>query len=255
MKKYKTNFSKEELHEALYANANDAIAIIEDENKWMKFKEKFEIFIKKAKKIPVLGRMIDDIVCMVSLVDSYVKKEYKDIPVATIISIVAALIYLLSPIDIIPDMIPIIGYLDDVAVLLFILNFGVDKDLEKYRLWQKSNRKLALDNFERILAEELSEIINDGYLAAIVLCDDNIIKMLIVGDQNAEIPVDCIIKEVNVPVRALAEYDMEEEKSIIAVIDETIIQESIRWMNGAEKKAYIEPEFEEKWNDYVIQGE
>lgn len=130
-----------------------------------------------------------------------IKYIYKDIPVATIISIVAALIYLLSPIDIIPVMIPIIGYLDDVAVLLFILNFGVDKDLEKYRLWQKSNRKLALDNFERILAEELSEIINDGYLAVIVLCDDNIIKMLIVGDQNAEIPVDCIIKEVRAESR------------------------------------------------------
>lgn len=253
MKKYKTNFSKEELHEALHANENEAIAIIEDENKWIKFKEKFEIFIKKAKKIPVLGGMIDDIVCMVSLVDSYVKKEYKDIPVATIISIVAALIYLLSPIDIIPDMIPIIGYLDDVAVLLFVLHFGVDKDLEKFRLWQKSNIKLALDNFERILAEELSEIINDEYLAAIFLCDGNIIKMLIAGDQNAEIPVDCIIKEINVPVRVLAEYDMEEEKGIISVLDETIIHESIRWINGAEKKAYIESEFEEKWDDYIIQ--
>ena len=255
MKKYKTNFSKEELHEALHANENEAIAIIEDENKWVKFKERFEIFIKKAKKIPVLGGMIDDIVCMVSLVDSYVKKEYKNIPIATIISIVAALIYLLSPIDIIPDMIPIIGYLDDVAVLLFVLNLGVDKDLEKYRLWQKSNRKLALDNLERILDEELSEIINDGYLAAIVLCDGNVIKMLIVGDQNAEIPVDCIIKEVNAPVRALTEYDLEEEKDIIAVFDETIVHESIRWMNSAEKKTYLEPEFEEKWNDYIIQEE
>lgn len=89
--------------------------------------------MKKAEKIPILGGMIDDIVCMVSLVDSYIKKEYSDIPVGTIISIVAALIYLLSPIDLIPDFVPVVGYLDDAAIVFFVLNFGVDKDLEKYR--------------------------------------------------------------------------------------------------------------------------
>lgn len=253
MKKYKTNFSKEELHAALHANDNEAIAIIEDENKWEKFREKFEAFLKKAKKIPVLGGMIDDIVSMVSLVDSYVKKEYRDIPVATIVSVVAALVYILSPIDLIPDAVPIIGYLDDAAVVLLVLNFGVDKDLDKYRLWQENNRKTALDDFEQIFAEELSEVIDDGYLAAMLLCDDNTIKMLITSHQDAEIPVDCIVKEVKTPVRALAHYDVEEKKDIIDMLDETIVRESIKWMNGAEKKVYFEPEFEEKWDDYIIQ--
>lgn len=75
MKKYKTDFSKEELHAALHANDNEAIAIIEDAGRWTKFIEKFEAFAKKAEKIPVLGGMIDDIVCMAELADSYVKKD------------------------------------------------------------------------------------------------------------------------------------------------------------------------------------
>ena len=76
MKKYKTDFTKEELHTALHANDAKAVAIIEDVNKWENFKEKFETFLKKAEKIPVLGSVIDDIVTMIALVDSYVKKEY-----------------------------------------------------------------------------------------------------------------------------------------------------------------------------------
>ena len=255
MKKYRTDFSKEELHAALHAHDHEAMVIIEDEGQWKKFKEKFETFLKKVKKIPVLGDMIDDIVCMVSLVDSYVKKEYRGIPITTIVSIVAALIYLLSPIDLIPDAIPIIGYLDDAAVVLLILNFGVDKDLDKYRSWQEQNRRSTLDSFEQILAEEFAEMIDDGYLAAIILCEGDHLKLLIASDQDSEGPVDCIIKEVKAPMRALAEFDVEEEKEIIGVLDETIVRNGIKWMNGAEKKAYFEPNFEEKWDDYIIKEE
>ena len=50
MKKYKTNFSKEELHAALHANDKEAAVLIEDEDEWVKFKDKFEAFLKKAEK-------------------------------------------------------------------------------------------------------------------------------------------------------------------------------------------------------------
>ena len=244
MKKYRTDFSKEELHAALHAHDNEAITIIEDKNKWENFREKFEAFLKKAEKIPVLGGMIDDIVCMVALVDSYVKKEYRDIPVATIVSIAAALIYLLSPIDIIPDAIPFIGYIDDAAVVLSVLNFGVDADLDKYRLWQEENRKAALDGFERLLAEELSEVIADGYLAAVILCEDNRIKLLISSDQDSGMSAECMVREVKVPVKALADYDVEEAEEILSVLGETIVRSNINWMNGTEKRAYMEADFE-----------
>lgn len=129
MGKFKTDFSREELNAALHNNDSEALAIIKDLNKWENFKKKIEEFLKKARKIPVLGGFVDDIITMVSLVDSYVKKEYMDIPVGTIVSIVAALIYLLSPIDLIPDVIPVIGYLDDAAVIMLVLGLGVNNDL------------------------------------------------------------------------------------------------------------------------------
>ena len=39
----------------------------------------------------------------------------------TIVAIIAATIYILSPVDVLPDFIPVIGWLDDGAVFYFLL--------------------------------------------------------------------------------------------------------------------------------------
>lgn len=252
MKKYKTDFTKKELHKALHAKDSEATAIIEDENKWAAFKTKFDVFMKKAEKIPILGGMIDDIACMVSLVDSYIKKEYSDIPVGTIISIVAALIYLLSPIDLIPDFVPVVGYLDDAAIVFFVLNFGVDKDLEKYRKWNEDKRKKALGKFEQIFAEEIRDIIKERFLSAVILCEGKTIKLLITENQNNNIPVECIIKEVNVPLKLLGEFSVEDNDQMIELLNEMIVLNCIKWINDTEKRVYLEYDFEDKWDDYII---
>jgi uncharacterized membrane protein YkvA (DUF1232 family) len=140
MGEYKTIFSNEELRAALHGNDRKAKDILENQGKWEEFKEKFDAFLKKAAKIPILGEVIDDIITMLDLVDAYMKKEYTAVPAGTIVSIVAALIYVLSPIDLIPDTIPIIGWVDDVAVVKFLLKFGVGKDLDKFRAWKDINR-------------------------------------------------------------------------------------------------------------------
>ena len=253
MKKYKTEFSKEELHAALHSNDAEAIAIIEDADKWEAFKDKFNDFIKKGKKIPVLGSVIDDIVTMVELVDSYVKKEYSGIPLGAIISIVAVLIYVISPIDLIPDAIPFVGYLDDVAVVLFALGFGIDKDLDKYRKWQEENRKNALVAFEKILAEEISNEISQQYLSGVIITDDMKIKLLLADNSMGVFPIECIVKVANVPAKVLEEYDVVEIKDIVDVIGETVALDEIRWVEEIEKKAYYEPDFDTHWDDYIIQ--
>ncbi len=46
-----------------------------------------------------------------------------------------ALIYFVSPVDLIPDMIPGVGYVDDAAVIAFALTM-VGDDLEDYKNWR-----------------------------------------------------------------------------------------------------------------------
>ena len=65
------------------------------------------------KKIPDTGNLRSDIPLLTALVKSYVAKEFIEIPYNTIIAVVAALLYVISPIDMLPDVIPGVGYDDD----------------------------------------------------------------------------------------------------------------------------------------------
>jgi uncharacterized membrane protein YkvA (DUF1232 family) len=46
------------------------------------------------------------------------------------------LLYFILPADLIPDFIPVIGYLDDLAVLTTIMN-SLQKEISDYRIWKE----------------------------------------------------------------------------------------------------------------------
>ncbi|CAN5379622.1 hypothetical protein BH09BAC3_BH09BAC3_13550 [soil metagenome] len=82
-------------------------------------------------KLETLGR----------LVNSYAKGHYREISVKTLLKVLAALIYFLNPIDLIPDAIFGVGLVDDLAVLTWV--FGSAKDeLNKFIEWEKSKLKI-----------------------------------------------------------------------------------------------------------------
>lgn len=82
-----------------------------------------------------LGRFIADLKILFSLIQDYFKGEYREIPYWSIAAIVAALLYVLSPIDLIPDFIPGIGFLDDAMVVAACLAM-VEQDLHNYKDWK-----------------------------------------------------------------------------------------------------------------------
>lgn len=90
---------------------------------------------EKLKDSSHLERFTTDITLFVSLVKDYYKGNYRDIPYKTISAVVLGLLYILNPIDIIPDFIPVIGYIDDALIIAFCLKM-VEKDLQKYQAWK-----------------------------------------------------------------------------------------------------------------------
>ena len=112
--------------------------LLENPDKLEEFLQKLE---KKKKKIPLVGNTFSIVPAMISLVRSYVKKEYTEIPLGSIVGIISALIYILSPIDLIPDGVPGAGYLDDAAVLLVCLKAGAEDDIKEYQKWRDDNNK------------------------------------------------------------------------------------------------------------------
>lgn len=130
-------FDEQKALEQLEKGYDEAEKLLKDEDKIERFLLRLE---KKLKTIPVAGNKLAVVPIMASLVKNYVKKEYTDIPIGTIIAIVSSLIYFVSPIDFIPDSIPILGYFDDAAVVAACWKL-VESDVEEYEKWRNENGK------------------------------------------------------------------------------------------------------------------
>ncbi len=78
-------------------------------------------------KFFVLGRLIK----------AYALGEYREVPWKTILLIVAAVIYFVNPLDLVPDIIPLTGLTDDFAVLIWVYN-SVSNEIEKFLEWEKN---------------------------------------------------------------------------------------------------------------------
>jgi len=61
--------------------------------------------------------------------------EYKNVPWFTIATIALSLLYVLNPLDVIPDFIPGLGYVDDLAVLSISIGW-IESDLHRYLDWK-----------------------------------------------------------------------------------------------------------------------
>ncbi len=71
------------------------------------------------------------------LIRASIAGEYTGLPTTTVVAAVAVTIYFMSPIDLIPDFIPVLGLLDDVALVAW---FGttIKEELDKFAEWEKT---------------------------------------------------------------------------------------------------------------------
>lgn len=92
----------------------------------------------KVKDNNQLSGMIEDIGLALNLTRDFLRKAYRDISKGSVAAIVAGIIYLVNPMDIIPDFF-MAGFLDDAAVLGYILTRMRD-ELDKYKIWKDANR-------------------------------------------------------------------------------------------------------------------
>ena len=93
-------------------------------------------------KIRELG---DRIKLLGRLVRAYANGSYREIGVANIVLIVAAILYFVTPIDLIPDAIPGAGLMDDATVLAFVLA-KLEIELDRFSAWEKGR---AIDAVSR----------------------------------------------------------------------------------------------------------
>lgn len=71
------------------------------------------------------------IVLFSQLIKAYVQGSYKKLPAVALAKILAVLIYFISPFDFIPDVLPIIGFTDDLALVLW-LGKSIKNELDEF---------------------------------------------------------------------------------------------------------------------------
>ena len=87
------------------------------------------------KMSPAIQGPAKDILGLVGMVNDWVTGQYKGIPWETILTIIAALTYVVSPVDVIPDVVPVAGVIDDEFVITKVLP-AIKYDVAKYKEWK-----------------------------------------------------------------------------------------------------------------------
>ncbi len=127
----------------------------------------FDTFRKSGGKVmdlligvPSLKALFADVKLMFSLIKDFKTGAYRDVSWATIGAVLFAIAYLVAPIDLIPDFIPIIGLMDDLAIFRIAIAF-IQDDLSLYRNWKAEERELAVRETEYEMVEDAPEKVAD----------------------------------------------------------------------------------------------
>tara|TARA_B100001245_G_C22872953_1_gene419775 strand:- start:627 stop:1016 length:390 start_codon:yes stop_codon:yes gene_type:complete len=75
---------------------------------------------------------------IIRMVRAHINGSYRAFSATTILTLVFALVYFITPIDLIPDFIPALGLTDDISLVYFVFKSLAD-DIAKFRVWEEAN--------------------------------------------------------------------------------------------------------------------
>jgi uncharacterized membrane protein YkvA (DUF1232 family) len=74
----------------------------------------------------------EDVNTLIELVRAWARGEYRDVPLKSVVTIVAGMLYFVVPLDFIPDFIFGLGLLDDITVLTWVVSVVRD-EIDRFR--------------------------------------------------------------------------------------------------------------------------
>lgn len=133
---HKTKPTKKEIAKAIEKTKSKAEEYARDPNKAKKL---LDDAVKKAKIYErnrgPLAEVWSYLTALFRLLRAYIRRDYRDIPWGSIVLVIVAIIYFVSPIDLIPDILPGIGFIDDAAVIAFVVA-QIKADLDNFLAWE-----------------------------------------------------------------------------------------------------------------------
>lgn len=134
-----TDDMKKQAEDILENGKGKAAAILEDGGKMDQLLNQVE---DKLETVPKAGEYLASVPRMISLLKDHVQKDYAETPTKSLVLMVAALLYLVNPKDIIPDSLLGVGLIDDAAVMAACIAL-TKKDLAAYDAWKDAKATQA----------------------------------------------------------------------------------------------------------------
>ena len=98
-----------------------------------------QVFLKIGETTELFYKVQDSMIALTRMLRAWMQGDYKNISTKSIIAVVAALIYFVNPLDLIPDFIPIIGQIDDIFILGYLIKM-LNKEIERFMAWEKEQK-------------------------------------------------------------------------------------------------------------------
>lgn len=118
-----------------------------------RLRELLEVAKQKAQGNKQLMEVWSDLKLLIELVKDWMKGDYTNLSKNTVIMVIISLVYLVSPIDLIPDFL-IGGFLDDAAVIAYVIK-KISVELNEYKEWKNIDKDDIVD--EIIVDTEMYE--------------------------------------------------------------------------------------------------
>ncbi len=96
---------------------------------------KADAILEKISRVEILKKFAAQAALLIRMISDYYNGVYKDVPWASIATAVFALLYVLNPVDLIPDYLPVIGFVDDAAVMELAWQ-AIKHDVKDYAAWK-----------------------------------------------------------------------------------------------------------------------
>jgi len=108
---------------------------------YMKDKEKSKKLIDEAihksrEESSGIKEFSGDLHTIINMFKSFISGEYRSFSKRTIITIIAALLYFVNPLDVVPDFIIYAGYIDDALVFSFLIR-SIKNEIEDFKRWKE----------------------------------------------------------------------------------------------------------------------
>lgn len=123
-----------------------AFSYLKDRNRLLFLLQQAGRHINAISQKQASGSVLDDLRTMMRMVNAYRLGTYRTVPWQTLTKVVAVLIYFVSPLDFVPDILPVLGFTDDFALIFWTLR-SFAGDIEAFKAWETQSATAESANF------------------------------------------------------------------------------------------------------------